>query len=181
MRESILTYKETRRGNEERKMDNQNNYQMPANSYGTDNQNGGSWQNQGNWKKLPANRDWALFIILGILTCGIYWIVELTMMGNELNVTASPRDGKHTMNYCLATFVFGILTCGIFQLVWYHMFSERVGEEARLRGVDTKFGAATFWLWYILGSFIIVGPYIYMCKLCDAMNGINESYNRCGR
>lgn len=163
-------------------MDNQNNYQMPPMQ-----QNQGNWQNQGNfqsqggWKRLPENRDWVMFIILGIVTCGIYYIVELTRMGIEINVTASQRDGKHTMNYCLAVFVFGVLTCGIFPFIWFHMFSERVGEEARMRGIDTNFGTGTFWLWYVLGSFIIVGPYIYMCKLCDTMNGINASYNHYGR
>ncbi|MBO5291790.1 MAG: DUF4234 domain-containing protein [Lachnospiraceae bacterium] len=145
-------------------------------------QNNGTYQTPPTQKKLlEADRNWALTALLGIATCGIYYIVVFTMMGCEINQTASPRDGKKTMNYCLATLLLGPLTCGIFPLIWFHNFSDRVGREARLRGVDTNFGAASFWLWYVLGSFIIVGPFVYLYKLCVAMNGINESYNRCGR
>lgn len=147
-------------------MDNQYNYQTPP---------------PAGFQRLPEDRDWPIFVLLGIVTCGIYWIVEFTLMGGEINKTASARDGKHTMNYCLACLLLGLLTCGIFTYIWFHMFSERVGEEARMRGVDTDFGAATFWLWYVLGSLIVVGPFVYVYKLCQAMNGINASYNRFGR
>ena len=51
----------------------------------------------------------------------------------------------------------------------------------RCRGINTEFGAGTFWLWNVLGSMICVGPFIFLHKLCQTMNAACENYNRTGR
>jgi len=130
---------------------------------------------------MKTDRDMLMYMLLSIVTCGIYHIVFMTKMTNDLNICATGRDGKHTMHYCLACLLLTPVTCGIFMYFWMHQFSNRVGEEARARGVDTDFGASTFWLWYVLGACVVVGPMIYMYKLCHAMNKISESYNEYGR
>ena len=76
--------------------------------------------------------------------------------------------------------VFGPITCGIITLVWYHQMSERLGSEARARGFATNLSAATFWLWFVLGSLIFVGPFVYTYKVCEAMNAVANSYNANG-
>ena len=55
-----------------------------------------------------------------------------------------------------------------------------MGAEVKRRGYDYKFGAGTYWLWSVLGSLIIVGPFVYLHKLMKCMNMINESYNYYG-
>ena len=45
------------------------------------------------------------------------------------------------------------------------------------RGIDYQFGAGTFWGWGILGSLILVGPFIYTHKLLTAMNLLSADYN----
>ena len=95
-------------------------------------------------------------------------------------MAASRRDGKKTMHYCLAYFVLTPVTCGIYGIIWMHQISQRIGDEARARGMMTDFGASTFWLWNVLGSMIIVGPFIYMHKLLQAMNYIAGSYTANG-
>ena len=128
------------------------------------------------------NQDRALWkvIVFGMLTCGIYGIVIWSGIGEDLNIAASRRDGKKTMHYCLAYFVLTPVTCGIYGIIWMHQISQRIGDEARARGMMTDFGASTFWLWNVLGSMIIVGPFIYMHKLLQAMNYIAGSYNANG-
>ena len=100
------------------------------------------------------------FIVFGLLTCGIYTIVFWSGIGEDLNIAATRRDGKKTMHYCLVLFLLGPITCSIYLFVWFHQMSERLGSEARARGFATDFGASTFWLWYVLGSLIIVGPFL---------------------
>ena len=58
-----------------------------------------------------------------------------------------------------------------------HNLSQRMGNEARRRGMNTKLSAATFWLWNILGSLILVGPFIYVHKMMKALNYINSDFN----
>ena len=42
----------------------------------------------------------------------------------------------------------------------------------------SDFGADTFWLWFILGSLIYIGPYVYIYKRIVAMNQLNDLYNK---
>lgn len=46
--------------------------------------------------------------------------------------------------------------------------------------VGTTLNAATYWLWNILGSLIIVGPFIYTYKLLHVKNDLCADYNARG-
>lgn len=126
---------------------------------------------------MKTNRGLLKFILLNFITCGIYGIVFYSAIGEDINIIATRRDGKKTMHYCLVFFLLGPITCGIFTIVWFHGVSARIGEEARARGIAGNFGASTFWLWNVLGSLIIVGPFIYMYRLCKTMNALSANYN----
>ncbi len=130
--------------------------------------------------QMKTDRSMIKTLLLSLVTCGIYGIWFYTSIGNDINLVASRRDGKKTMHYCLLTFVVLPLTCGISSLIWFNNISTRIGDEARARGIQTNFGAGTFWLWNVLGSCIVVGPFIYMHKLCETMNAINADVNARG-
>ena len=53
-------------------------------------------------------------------------------------------------------------------------------SEMTRRGIPGNFGAKDFWLWGILGSLIIVGPFIYTHKLLSSMNKICADFNMRG-
>ena len=127
--------------------------------------------------KLKTNRGLLKFILLSIITFGIYGIVVMSSVSTDINVIAGRYDGKKTMHFCLVLFIFSWLTFGIVPLVWYHRISSRIGAELNRRGLGYSFGAGTFWGWNILGSFIVVGPFIYIHKLLKAMNLLAENYN----
>lgn len=131
-------------------------------------------------RQLKSNRGMLKTILLTIITLGIYGLVVYTQFSDEINVTASRYDGKKTMNYCLLFFLVGPITLEIGTLVWFHRFSTRVGDELKRRNIDFKFGAGSFWGWNILGLIILVGPLVYLHKLCKAMNLINADYNQKG-
>lgn len=128
-------------------------------------------------RQLRTKRGLAKFILLGIITLGIYDLWQMSEIGESLNLMASRRDGKKTMHYCLLFFLVGPFTLGIGYLVWFHRMSGRIGEEQRARGMAPTVTAATFWLWDFLGSLIIVGPAIYYYKLLHAMNDLSADYN----
>ncbi len=130
--------------------------------------------------QLRTSRGLLKMIFLGLITFGIYPLVVESHIGEELNLVASPHDGRRTMHFCLIYFIFSWLTIGIAVLVWYHRTSDRMNSELNRRGINYSFGALDFWLWNILGMLIIVGPYIYVYKRMKAMNLINEDYNQRG-
>lgn len=127
--------------------------------------------------QLKTNRGLLKYILLSMITFGIYGIVVMSCVSTDINVVAGRYDGKKTMHYCWVYFLLSWLTFGIVPLVWYHKISARIGMELRRRGIDYKFGAGSFWGWNILGSLILVGPLVYLHKLLKSMNLLAASYN----
>ena len=130
--------------------------------------------------QLRTDRSLAKFILLSIITFGIYGLVVMCKISTEINTVASPYDGKKTMHFALVALIFTVLSCGIVPIVWTHRISNRIGDEARRRGLPCDFGAKDYWIWGVLLSCIIVGPFIYYHKFLSAMNMINADYNARG-
>jgi hypothetical protein len=161
-----------------------NGVQIPANGTNYANQ-GATAANPINGKSLPvrqldSNRDFLKYLLLSLVTCGIYSLVFMTSVSSDVNLIASKYDGKKTMHYCLLAFLIVPITFGIGYLVWNHNIANRVDDELTRRGIAHEFGAKDFWLWGILGSFIIVGPFMYMSQLIKAVNLLAENYNANG-
>lgn len=127
--------------------------------------------------QLKTNRSLLKFVLLSIITFGIYAIVVWSNVSADINMIAGRYDGKKTMHYCLVVFIFSWLTFGIVPIVWTHKISARIGAELARREIGYRFGAADFWLWNVLGTLIVVGPFIYMHKLLRSMNLLCEHYN----
>ena len=118
-------------------------------------------------------------ILLGIITFGIYPVVIWSRIVTELNIVASRHDGRRTMPY-FAMVMLTPITLGILPLVWMHNFCCRIGDELKYRRINYSFGPRVFWLWGMLGSLILVGPFVFTHKLMTAMNRLNDDFNRVG-
>lgn len=127
--------------------------------------------------QLKTNKGLLKFLLLSFITFGIYGIVVMSSVSNDINIVASRYDGKRTMHYCLLFFLVSPITLGIASLVWFHKISARIGAELSRRHIAYSFGAADFWLWDILGILIIIGPFVYLHKLFKATNLVCEHYN----
>lgn len=127
--------------------------------------------------KLKTNRGLLKYILLSLITFGIYGIVTMSEVTEDINIIASRYDGRRTMHYCLILFLFAGLTLGIAPLVWAHRMCDRIGNELARRGIAYRFGTGTFWGWGFFGSLILVGPFIYTHKLLKAMNLLATHYN----
>jgi hypothetical protein len=127
--------------------------------------------------QLRTNRSLLKFILLGIITFGIYPLIIFTGISNDINIIASRYDGRRTMHYCLLIFIIAPITFGIGAIVWFHKISNRIGNELNRRNIPYNFSATDYWLWGVLGSLIIVGPFVYTYKLLVASNKIAAHYN----
>lgn len=131
-------------------------------------------------KKLNTKRGLLKLILLSIITFGIYPLVAFSGVSSDINIIASRYDGKKTMHYCLLVFIFSWLTLGIAPIVWMHRICNRIGNEAKRRGIVYSFSAADYWLWGVIGSIIVVGPFIFLHKFFKASNLIAADYNEKG-
>ncbi len=130
--------------------------------------------------QLKTNRSLIKYILLSIITFGIYGIVVMSEISTDINTIATKYDGKKTMHYCLVWFLFSWMTLGIVPLVWSHKLCSRIGKELDRRGIDYSFGAGTFWGWGVLGIMIVIGPFIYIHKLFTSMNLLSKDFNQQG-
>lgn len=128
---------------------------------------------------LPTKRSLCKMIFLGLITGGIYPMVIYSRIITELNILASRYDGKRTMTF-FGMALLAPLTLSVYPFVWYHKLCARIGDELQRRSINYKFGPSQFWLWGILGSFILVGPFIFTHKLMKSMNLLNKDYNEKG-
>lgn len=127
--------------------------------------------------QLKTNRSLIKFILLSLITFGIYGLVVMSTVSSDINMIAGKYDGKKTMHYCLVLFIFSWLTLGIVPLVWFSNISGRIGRELNRRGIAYPFGSGTYWGWGFFGTLIVVGPLIYYHRLFKAMNLLAQDYN----
>lgn len=130
--------------------------------------------------KLPIHRSLSKMILFGLLTLGIYNIVIVTKISREINIVASPHDGRKTMNALWIIFLLCPLTGGLAAIFWINYLCERIGKELKRREIPYSFSEADFWLWNVLGALICVGPFVFVHKWMHAMNLMNADYNQKG-
>ncbi len=125
---------------------------------------------------LKTDRSMWKLMILDILTLHLYSIFFFIPFSFDIDKVDPKRDGSRTLNYLFA-YVLSLFTFAIVLHIWHYQMAERVEEALAKRDIAYDFGKEHFWLWYLLGSLFIVGPFIYFHKLCTAMNLLCEHYN----
>jgi len=120
-------------------------------------------------EKLNSQRSFIVVLLLNIITFGIYGCYLIYAMAREVNL-ACAADGKKT-NGLIVMFLLSIITFGIYSFIWLFQISNR------MKNAGANIDGGNILLWNILGSFIIVGPFIAMYKIINALNFVNDHYN----
>jgi hypothetical protein len=116
------------------------------------------------------------YILLSGITCGIYGFWRIYVLARDVNLMCD-GDGKKTRGL-LGYIFFGIITAGIYCLVWFYMLGDRLQDNAKRYDLSFKESGGTVLLWYLLGSFIIVGPFIAMHIIFKNTNALADEYNK---
>ena len=126
--------------------------------------------------KVKEDRSLVMYILLSIVTCGIYSYYFLYSIAQDANVVCAD-DGKKTSG--LAAFILlSIVTCGIYAWIWYYNLGNRLSENAPKYGLNFSENGTTVLMWMIFGSFLCgIGPFIAMNILITNMNALVHAYN----
>lgn len=138
--------------------------------------NGGGFGKDSETRTLYTRRGLGKYILFSILTMGVYQLAVYCRLGNEANIRSSAYDNKKTIHYLWAGLL-ACLTLGIYAFVWSHQLCNRMEDELKRRHINYEFSAADFWLWNILGSLVIIGPFVFVHRLMKTGNMLNASYN----
>ena len=126
---------------------------------------------------LKTNRQMWKLMLFNILTLGIYSILFFIPFSFDIDKAAPKRDGSKTFNYLFA-YVLAMVTGNIAMFVWFFHITQRIEDALAQRGIEYSLSMGDFWGWYVLGSFILVGPFVYFHKLCTAMNLLCADFNK---
>ena len=127
--------------------------------------------------QLKTNRGMVKLLLLTLITVGFYPLFFYAGLADDVNAICSRYDGKKSMNYWLLAFIVGPLTLGIGYIVWLHKLCNRIGGEMKRRNLPHAISDGTYWGWITLGALIVVGPFVFLHKLCKAMNILAADYN----
>ena len=98
-----------------------NNYQQYNNGYGYQQYNNG-YQSSYNTGAPIRPRSVVLYIVLSILTCGLFSLVWLVLLADDMNAVA--QDGNTTGGGMVL--LLSIITCSIYLFIWSYKQGERV-------------------------------------------------------
>ena len=116
------------------------------------------------------------YILLSIVTFGIYGIYWTHKIAKDMN-TMCQGDGKKTRGFLFLFFI-SLITFGIYSFFWIFALGDRIQDNGPKYGLTFKESGTTILLWFILGSFIIVGPFIALHIIIKNTNALAEAYNK---
>lgn len=128
-------------------------------------------------ERLQTDRGLLSYIVLTIITCGIYSYYFIYKMARDVNI-ACEGDGESTGG--LVQFILlSIITCGIYSWIWYYKLGNRLASNAGRYGITVQENGTTVLMWLIFGTFLCgIGSFIAMNILIKNTNKICEAYNR---
>ncbi len=125
---------------------------------------------------LKTDRGLLTYILLSIITCGIYGYYFIYQMAHDINI-ACEGDGEQTSG--LAAFIIlSFITCGFYSIYWEYKLGNRLASNAHRYGLNFQENGTTVLLWVIFGSLLCcLGPFIGMNILIRNSNTICRAYN----
>ena len=126
---------------------------------------------------LPTDRSLPLYIILSIVTCGIYGYYFLYTMARDTNI-ACAGDGETTPGLA-QLILLSLVTCGIYAFYWDYKIGDRLFKNGPRYGLTFTENGTTILMWDIIGLLIGgIGHYIAMYFLIKNLNSICVEYNQ---
>ncbi len=126
---------------------------------------------------LKTDRSLLIFVLLSIVTCGIYWYIFFYELVKDIN-TACEGDGDETPGLLMFVLL-SIVTCGIYSFYWYYKVGNRLALNCGRYGFSVSENGVTVLLWMLLGQFVCcIGPFIAWNIIISHTNMICTGYNR---
>lgn len=126
--------------------------------------------------RIPTNRSLIAYILLSIITCGIYSYYFIYSIARDVN-TMCRDDGEKTGGL-LAFILLSFVTCGFYGLYWEYKLGNRLAANAPRYGITFQENGTSVLLWYLVGSLLCgIGPFIAMHILIKNTNALAAAYN----
>lgn len=127
-------------------------------------------------RAIKTDRSLISYIVLSLITCGIYGLFFIHELSSDLN-TMCAGDGKKTPSLG-ELILFSFLTCGIYTWFYYYNIGNRLQENAPRYGMHFTENGTTVLMWQLFGSMLCgIGPYVAMNIIIKNTNSMAQAYN----
>lgn len=125
---------------------------------------------------MVKERSFIVYLLLTIVTCGIYAIYFWYVYTEDLNAITE-GDGEPLQNY-IVVILLSIITCGIYKYVWMYKLGNKLQMNGPRYNVNIQENGTTILLWTILGAFLLgIGPIVAQYFLINNFNELAVRYN----
>lgn len=127
-------------------------------------------------KKIRDDRSLLSYILLSIVTFGIYDIWYLHHLAKDVN-TLCKETGNKTSGVG-ALILFSILTCGLYGLFWWFRIADMLNRAARKKDIPTEVNGGAVLLCMIFSSFTMgITALVATHQILGATNRLAADYN----
>lgn len=125
---------------------------------------------------VDTNRSLITYIILTILTCGIYGFYFIYKLAKDVNEMCKEDGDK--VGGLLVYILLSYLTCGIYSFYWLYKIQNRLQAAGPRYGINITESGTTVLLWLILGSFLCgIGSFYGLYIIIKSANAVGAAYN----
>lgn len=122
-------------------------------------------------------RNGFLFVLLSLLTIGIYSCVVLYHVGKEVNFMEQKHEEKKSRNY-VSMWLLGWITLGIVPLIWYCRVANKIDKYANeVEITKPRVDFEVMFNWTVYGLLIVIGPFIGWTKFFKRLNALEAKLN----
>jgi len=127
-------------------------------------------------RAVQTDRSLFIYIILTIITCGIYGYYFIHKLAKDTN-TMCFEDGDKTSGLGMYILL-NIVTCGFYSYYWLYKIQNRYCTAAQRYGFFIPETGGSVLLWNIFGVLLCgIGPFIAMNIVITSANKVGTVYN----
>ena len=128
--------------------------------------------------KSPVKTDYSLlmYILLSIVTCGIYGYYIIYKLAHDVNQTCA-EDGDNVGGLG-AYILLSVVTCGFYSVYWMYKIQNRLHANAPRYNVYIAESGTTVLMWYIIGMLLCgIGSFVAVHIMFKSANKVGMAYN----
>ncbi len=125
---------------------------------------------------MIEKRNFWMFLLLSMVTCGIYTYYFLYTTTRDINQMIGD-DGRNTDPSMVLLLT--IVTCGFYSFYWYYDQGNRIKALADRNNIPCPETGSTYLLWLLVGSLICgFGVWIATYMFIQNLNKLIDAYNQ---
>ena len=125
---------------------------------------------------VKQDRSLGKYILLSLVTCGIYSWIFLYELAKDVNVLCQ-GDGEETAGL-VKLILLSLVTCGIYAWVWYYKLGNRLCANAPRYGLTFQENGTTILMWQLFGILLCgIGPFVAWNIIIKNTNALAMQYN----